>query len=125
MGTTNETTRKRPARSKRPTTRTAAVDSQVRRFWLAGLGAVATTGETAVELLDELVARGKKREPATVAAAEKAVRDARRAVESLAAETGRRSMRLVDDAIDRLGIKAQPRRRNILHRLGDVAEALF
>jgi hypothetical protein len=102
-----------------------AIESQARQVWLAGLGAMATTSETASAWLDFLVARGRKREPAAIAMAQKAARDTRRAVEDLAAEAGRRSLRLFDDAIERLGVQPQPRSRNILHRLGDVAEALL
>lgn len=124
------TTPKRSPRSKtkhavRRKAPVAAPDSQLRQVWLAGLGALATTGETATVVFDELVARGRKQEPATRAAAERVVREARGAVESAAAEAGRRSKQLMDEAITRLGVKAQPRSRNILHRLGDFAEALL
>jgi poly(hydroxyalkanoate) granule-associated protein len=120
------TTPKRNPRTKSARPRAVAEpESQLRQVWLAGLGALAATGETANGLFDELVARGRKQEPATRAAAEKAVRDARGVVESVAAQAGRRSKALVDEAIARLGVKNQPRSKNILHRLGDVAEALL
>lgn len=123
MTTPKRSTRKRSARPARPTA--AAPDSQLRQVWLAGLGALATTSETANGLFDELVARGRKQEPATRAAAEKVVREARGVVEGVAAEASKRSKELVHDAMSRLGVKEQPRSRNILHRLGDVAEALL
>jgi polyhydroxyalkanoate synthesis regulator phasin len=121
------TTHKRAPRvsKKRARPRPAAPESQLRQVWLAGLGAVAATTETAAGLVDELIARGRRQEPATRAAAEQAVRTARGVVEGVATEAGRRSQQLVKDAMSRLGVKAQPRSRNILHRLGDVAEALL
>lgn len=123
MTTPKRSPRRKPSRPARP--RAAAPDSQIRQVWLAGLGALAATGETANGLFDELVARGRKQEPATRAAAEKVVRDARGVVESVATQAGRRSKALVNDAIARLGVKEQPRSKNILHRLGDFAEALL
>lgn len=125
MTTKKRTAKAQAARGRRPASRAAAAESQMRQIWWAGLGAVAATGETATELVDELIARGKKREPALVAAAERSLRDARRTVEKLASEAGKRSMRLFDETIEQLGVKPQPRSRNILHRLGDVAEALL
>lgn len=124
MTTPKRSPRRKPSRPARPRA-AAAPDSQIRQVWLAGLGALAATGETANGLFDELVARGRKQEPATRAAAEKVVRDARGVVESVATQAGRRSKALVNDAIARLGVKEQPRSKNILHRLGDFAEALL
>ena len=128
MTTTKTTAGRRARRAPRAARRMSprpAIESQARQVWLAGLGAMATTSETASAWLDFLVARGRKREPAAIAMAQKAARDTRRAVEDLAAEAGRRSLRLFDDAIERLGVQPQSRSRNILHRLGDVAEALL
>ncbi|MCM2270420.1 MAG: phasin family protein [Thermoanaerobaculia bacterium] len=125
MTTQKRTTRKKPARTARPRAAATAPESQLRQVWLAGLGAVVTAGETANGLVDELIVRGRKQEPATRAAAEKAVRAARGAVEGVAAEAGRRSQQLVKETMSRLGVKEQPRSRNILHRLGDFAEALL
>ena len=60
-----------------------------RSMWLAGLGLALTTVETADEAFETLVARGKAREPRTIAAAEKLVRDARRTVDGLASDAAR------------------------------------
>jgi len=59
------TTQKRTQRAAKKTTRAArpraaAPDSQLRQVWLAGLGAVAATTETAAGLVDELIARGPR-----------------------------------------------------------------
>jgi len=121
-------TKKRAPRVRRSTGRRPVPpvpESQLRQVWLAGLGAVAATQETAVGIVDLLVARGKRQEPATIAAAEKAVREARGAVVGIAREATQRSKKLVDGAIDRLGATTKPREKNILHRLGDLAEALL
>lgn len=125
MTTPKRSPRRKTARPARARAVAAVPETQLRQVWLAGLGALATTGETANGLFDDLVARGRKQEPATRAAAEKVVREARGVVESVAAQAGRRSKELVNGAIARLGVKEQPRARNILHRLGDFAEALL
>jgi len=121
-----QTKKSSPRTRRAPRRRTAAIpESQLRQVWLAGLGAVAVTGESAAVVVDQLISRGKRQEPATRAAAEKAVREARGLVVDLANEAGRRSKKLVDQAIDRLGVESKPRSKNILHRLGDIAEALL
>jgi len=123
------TARKQPKTRKRATKRAARptppTGDPLRELWLAGLGAVAATGETAAEAFDTLVARGRRLEPTVVAAAERTAREARGAVEELAAEASRRSKKLVDEALDRIGAHRAPRSKNILHRLGDIAEALL
>lgn len=122
--TTKRAPRARTAQRRAPAL-PATAGADLRQLWLAGLGAVVTTSETAVELIDTLVARGRRQEPKTRAAAQRIVRDARQTIEGLASETGRRSRVALEDAMERLGVEKQPRSKNILHRLGDIAEALL
>jgi poly(hydroxyalkanoate) granule-associated protein len=92
-----------------------------RELWLAGLGALAAAGESGRRAFDALVARGRRAEPAVAAAADRAAGRARGAVESLVEEAAGRSREL----LDRLTPASRSRRaKNILHRLGDLAEAL-
>ena len=117
-------TAKKTSRRRQP--RPAPQPDVLREVWLAGLGALATTGESATRAFDALVKRGKQLEPSLVAAAERTAREARGAVEEIADQTYRRSQKLVGETLDRLTPKSRaPRSKNILHRLGDIAEALL
>jgi hypothetical protein len=123
MTTTRKTTsRKRAARRSRPS---ISPTDPLREFWLAGLGVVAATGETAGDAFDLLVARGRRVQPRLMAAAERQLRDARGRVDEIAAEAGRQSKRALDEALEKLGAETRPREKNILHRRGDLAEALL
>jgi hypothetical protein len=98
----------------------------LREIWLAGLGALVTTGETSAKAFDALVKRGKKLEPSLIAAAERTAREARGTVEELAGLAYRRSQALVGETLDRITPERRsPKSKNILHRLGDLAEALL
>jgi len=121
---TKRTPRPRTAPRRKPAVPESA-GLELRQLWLAGLGAMATTGEAAASMVEALVARGRTQEPKTRAAAAKAVREARRSVEVLANEAGRRSRMAIDEAMNRLGVDERPRSKNILHRLGDLAEAML
>jgi len=94
-------------------------------MWLAGLGAVAAAGETTNDLLDELVRRGKLREPKVKASARGWVRDVRKGAEGLANDALDATRQAIDRAAKSLGVEERPRNKNILHRLGDLAEALL
>lgn len=96
-----------------------------RDVWLAGLGVVAAAGETTDELIDELVRRGKLREPKVKAKARGWVRDVRKGAESLADDALDTTRNAIDRAAKSLGVEERPRNKNILHRLGDLAEALL
>jgi len=96
-----------------------------RSLWLAGLGLTATTIETAEDAFGLLVARGKQREPKTLAAAKKVIRDARRAANDLATDAARASKKKLDEALDAFGVDHRARPKNLLHRLGDLAEAIL
>lgn len=140
-----KTTRKtgRRATSSRPRTRRSAPQLAVpislaelgemsetavetgRSVWLAGLGLGVSVVEGASEAFDALVARGRRQEPKTMAAARKAVKDVRRTAGELADEAARASKRKIDEALDALGVESNPRPKNLLHRLGDLAEAIL
>lgn len=96
-----------------------------RDVWLAGLGVVVAAGETTDELMDELVRRGKLREPKVKAKARGWVRDVRKGAESLADDALDTTRQALDKAAKSLGVEEKPRNKNILHRLGDLAEALL
>ncbi|HSM12628.1 MAG TPA: phasin family protein [Thermoanaerobaculia bacterium] len=96
-----------------------------RSVWLAGLGLGVSVAESAGEAFDALVARGRKQEPKTMAAARRVVKDARRTAGDLADEAARVSKRKIDEALDALGVESNPRPKNLLHRLGDLAEAIL
>lgn len=96
-----------------------------REIWLAGLGVVVAAGETTTELVDDLVRRGKLREPKVKAKARGWVRDARKGAEGLADDALDTTRRAIDRAVKSLGVENPPRNKNILHRLGDLAEALL
>ncbi len=96
-----------------------------RSLWLAGLGAAGVVLETATGAFDALVERGRRAEPRAIAAAHQAGRDARRAAGELAGSAARASRRQIDNVLDAVGIDNRPRRKNLLHRLGDLAEAIL
>jgi hypothetical protein len=97
-----------------------------RELWLAGLGALAATGETATRAFGALVVRGERREPEVVAAVRRVADDARAVAESVVRDAAQRSRRAVDEAVERLSpTPRSPRSKNILHRLGDLADALL
>ena len=102
----------------------AAVE-QGRALWLAGLGLAGTAVETAVDAFDLLVARGRREEPRTRAAAHRVVRRVRTHAGDLAADATRRSKRKLDQVLDALGVDSSPRPKNLFHRLGDLTEALL
>jgi polyhydroxyalkanoate synthesis regulator phasin len=118
------TNRKRPSVRRAPARRPEP-PTPLEQLWLAGLGALAATGEAASSTVETLIARGRKREPQAIRAVDRAVRQARGRVEKLANAAGRRTKEFLDDAIEQLGVREQPRSKNILHRLGDLAEALL
>ena len=93
--------------------------------WLAGLGAVVTAGEAANEVVDLLIKKGKEREPRARAAVARLVKRAQATADEVATETQRQTRKIVDVAFERLGVGGKPRQKNLLHRLGDVAEAIL
>lgn len=126
MNVTRKTRTRKPAAKRRAgSAPVPAAGPSPRELWLAGLGAALVAGETARDAVDALVVRGREREPRVVAAAERVARDARSAVEETAAQAARISRRMIDDALERFGQRPAPRQKNILHRLGDLAEALL
>jgi len=96
-----------------------------RSLWLAGLGLAATTMETAEGAFGALVARGKQREPKTLTAAKKVIREARRTANDLATDAARASKKKLDEALDAFGVDQRARPKNLFHRLGDLAEAIL
>lgn len=127
--TTTTRTRRTGAR-KSVTTRSkahvATVDATpLRELWLAGLGAAAATGEAANDFVDVLVRKGRETEPRVVATVERAYASARKSAVRTADEIGARAKGAVDEAFLRLGVDARPRTKNVLHRLGDLAEAIL
>jgi polyhydroxyalkanoate synthesis regulator phasin len=119
------------ARSTRTTAaaRRGAVDApSLRELWLAGLGAAAVTGEAANDLVEALVAKGREAEPRVKASAERAAtvlrRETRRVANQVAEDLGARAKRTVQGALERLGV-APRKSKNVLHRLGDLAEAIL
>jgi polyhydroxyalkanoate synthesis regulator phasin len=115
------TTRRTPRRA--PAKLTEA--QQVRTFWLAGLGAIATAGEAAADFVDVLVKKGREREPRVRAAASRLVKNAQKNASGIATVAERRTREVVDGAFERLGVGSKPRQKNLLHRLGDLAEAIL
>ena len=116
----------RPAqKSQRRTHVTHAELTPLREVWLAGLGAAAATGEAANELVDILVAKGRQTEPRLVASADRALAFAKKNAAQAADELRNRAKDAVDGALHRLGVNARPRTKNVLHRLGDLAEAIL
>ena len=119
------TTRRAPAvAAKTPAVR----GGNLRELWLAGLGAAAVTGEAATGLVDALVATGREAEPRVKASAERAVaslrRETRRVATKVADDLGTRAKGAVESAFVRLGV-APRKSKNVLHRLGDLAEAIL
>jgi poly(hydroxyalkanoate) granule-associated protein len=126
MRTTRKKTKTtRPRRAPRRAPAKATEMQQLRNVWLAGLGALATAGESANALVDVLIAKGKQREPRARAAAARLVKRAQATADELASETQRRTRQAVDGAFERLGVAGKPRQKNLLHRLGDLAEAIL
>ena len=124
------TTRKRAktAQPRRAPRRTAAKPAEMptlHNLVLAGLGAVVTAGEAANGVVDLLVAKGKQREPRARAAVARLVKRAQAKADGIAAETQLRARKVVDSAFERLGVGGKPRQKNLLHRLGDFAEAIL
>lgn len=102
----------------------AAVETG-RSLWLAGLGLAGVAYATATETFDALVARGRREEPKTRAAAHRVVREVRTRANGLAADATRLSKRKLGQALDALGVDKKPRPKNVFHRLGDLTEALL
>lgn len=122
------TTRKRATPRRRAPRRAPvkpAEAQQLRNVWLAGLGAVSAAGEKAADFVDALVEKGKEREPRVRAAAARLVKNAQKNATGIATQAERRTRELVDGAFERLGVGSKPRQKNLLHRLGDLAEAIL
>jgi polyhydroxyalkanoate synthesis regulator phasin len=115
----------RPVSKPRRNPSSAPAETSLRELWLAGLGAVAETRESARELVDLLVEKGKETEPRLEASARRAFALAREGAAQTTGELTERARIVLDGARERLGIDARPRRKNVLHRLGDLAEAIF
>jgi hypothetical protein len=96
-----------------------------RSFWLAGLGLAGSAVETASETFDALVARGRRQEPKSIAAAEQVVREVRQRANTLAGEAAKYSRKQLAGAFEALGVDNRPRQKNLFHRLGDFAEAIL
>ncbi len=96
-----------------------------RSLWLAGLGLAGSAVETATETFDALVARGKRQEPKSIAAAEQVVRQVRQRANRLAREAAKYSKQQLEGAFEALGVDNRPRQKNLFHRLGDLAEAIL
>jgi polyhydroxyalkanoate synthesis regulator phasin len=97
----------------------------LRELWLAGLGAAAATGEAASDVVDLLVEKGRTAEPRVAAAAARALAAARARAGEVADELGERAQDALRETLDRLGVERRPRSKNLLHRLGDLAEAIL
>jgi polyhydroxyalkanoate synthesis regulator phasin len=122
------TTRKNattPRRAPRRAPAKAAEAQPLRDLWLAGLGAMATAGESANDFVDVLVRKGREREPRVRAAAARLVKNVQKNATGIASEAERRTREAVDGAFERLGVGSRPRQKNLLHRLGDLAEAIL
>ena len=115
--------RRRPAAGM-PEVRDAAVETG-RALWLAGLGLAGAAYQAATETFDTLVARGRREEPKTRAAAQRVVRQVRTRATGLANDATRLSKRKLGQALDALGVDQSPRPKNVFHRLGDLTEALL
>jgi hypothetical protein len=128
MPATKRSAPRRRAATRRPAARRAVRPSPpggARQVWLAGLGAAVASTELAIGFVDALVARGRKEEPQTIATAERLVGELRGNAERLVRRATLESRRAIDGAIRQLGVPDHPRRKNVLHRLGDLAEALL
>ncbi len=118
----------RTTRARRAPRRAAVKPAEAQQFrnvWLAGLGALATAGDAANDLVDALIKKGREREPRVRAAAARLVKNVEKNATGIATEAQRRTRKVVDDAFERLGVGSQPRQKNLLHRLGDFAEAIL
>jgi hypothetical protein len=109
---------------------TVAAVAAGRSLWLAGLGLAAVAVESATGVFDALVAKGRVHQPAARAAAERAAVAVRRQAEALgelAADAARDGQRRLRGALDLLplGADRSPRPKNLLHRLGDLADAML
>jgi hypothetical protein len=96
-----------------------------RTLWLAGLGLAGSAYQAATRTFDALVARGRREEPRTRAAAQRVVRQVRTRANDLATDATRLSKRKLGQALDALGVDQSPRPKNLFHRLGDLTEALL
>jgi len=97
----------------------------LRELWLAGLGAVAATGEAAGEIVETLVEKGRETEPKLSSRAEDLIEETRTRATRIAQEVGERANEAFDGAMRRLGVSERKQSKNVLHRLGDLAEAIL
>jgi len=126
MPTQKRTPARRRAAAKRSKPATSAAPANpVRQLWLAGLGAAVVSTEVAVAVVDELVARGRRQAPKTRAAAAEIVDGLRDNAGSIVRRATHESKKALDRTMKQLGVQNPPRQKNILHRLGDLAEALL
>jgi hypothetical protein len=105
--------------------RVAADTPSLRELWLAGLGAAAATGEAATGLAELLVEKGREAEPRVRASAGKVASALSREGRRVADDLGTRAKGAVEGAFERLGVTPRKRTKNVLHRLGDLAEAIL
>src|SRR5690606_31118370 len=96
-----------------------------RSIWLAGLGLAGSAVETASDTFDALVARGRRQEPKSIAAAEQVAREGRQRAHTLAGDAAKYSKKQLAGAFEALGVDNRPRQKNLFHRLGDFAEAIL
>ncbi len=124
----NQKLRPSRTRSSAQTVRSAprvAASDPMRQLWLAALGAASGVGEAAERLVETLVERGREREPLARARAAETAEQLRGIATRLAAEAERRCRGAIDAARRSLGVVERRRPKNVLHRLGDLAEAIF
>ncbi len=119
------TARRRNASPKLVVEAGSAALASGRNLWLAGLGLAGSTLETATDAFDVLVRKGRQEEPKARAAANKALRSARKRATELVADATHISKRKLDEALEALGVDHRPRQKNLFHRLGDLTEALL
>jgi polyhydroxyalkanoate synthesis regulator phasin len=99
-----------------------------RKLWLAGLGAAASALEGAAGVFDALVAKGRAHEPQAKAIASRVLKEARAKADDLgelAVDAAASGKRRLNRALDRIGAAGAARPKNLLHRLGDLAEAIL
>ena len=99
-----------------------------RTLWLAGLGAAVSALEGAAGAFEALVEKGRHQEPRAKAVADRVLSGARAQADGLgelARGAARRGRRELDQALARIGAGATARPKNLLHRLGDLAEAIL
>ncbi|MFN7940353.1 MAG: phasin family protein [Thermoanaerobaculia bacterium] len=75
-----------------------------RTFWLAGLGLAATVSESASDLFETLVAKGRQRGTADLKAAQRAFASARKTVEKRAGELAEGAEETMGAVFHRLGL---------------------